>query len=280
MAARLMGYVSASNTPTIVGATQGYGVATGGTSSSITVGVESYTLLTFTSDDNLVVTTAGLFDFCGAGGGAAGSVGGGGAGLMQPFTMYLDAATYPITIGTGGAAGDHIRGGFSGNPTKIGTAFGIAGGGTGGQDNVNLATRAGNAGQCGGGGLGTGAGGKGVRFDGGTPTTSTIGAGGGGGGGNGSANVSTVGGAGGAGYDVQTFTGAGSSNVLGGGGGGAGSGGGGAGGTGGGGAGATSGTGSNATASKGAGGGGGGSGSPYGAGGTGSSGFVYVRFKV
>lgn len=264
----------------LAGSGSSYGTATGGTSSSITVSGVAYTLLTFTTDANLVVSKAGLFDFCGAGGGGAGGVGGGGGALMQPFTMYLDAATYAITIGTGGAAGTHVQGGFGGNPTKIGTAFAICGGGPGGNDNINLGIRAGYPGQCGGGGLGTGAGGKGARFDGGTPTTNAIGAGGGGGGANGSANVSTVGGAGGAGYDVQTFTGAGSSNVLGGGGGGAGSGGGGSGGSGGGGNGATGGTGTNATASKGAGGGGGGAGSPYGTGGTGSSGFLYVRFKV
>jgi hypothetical protein len=39
-----------------------YGVATGGSSSSITVSLENYTLLSFTSDNNLVVTAAGLFD--------------------------------------------------------------------------------------------------------------------------------------------------------------------------------------------------------------------------
>ena len=62
MAARLMGYVSASNTPTLVAAISGYGVATGGTSSTITVDGKSYTLLTFTSDGNLVVSTSGYFD--------------------------------------------------------------------------------------------------------------------------------------------------------------------------------------------------------------------------
>ena len=39
-----------------------YGVATGGASTAITVAGTAYTLLTFTSDSNLVVTTAGLFD--------------------------------------------------------------------------------------------------------------------------------------------------------------------------------------------------------------------------
>ena len=40
----------------------GYGVASGGTSSSITVSGDSYTLLTFTSDGTLTVATAGWFD--------------------------------------------------------------------------------------------------------------------------------------------------------------------------------------------------------------------------
>ena len=39
-----------------------YGVATGGTSYSITVSSITYTLLVFTSDANLVVSTGGLFD--------------------------------------------------------------------------------------------------------------------------------------------------------------------------------------------------------------------------
>jgi hypothetical protein len=131
----------------LAGSGSSYGTATGGSSSSITVGGVAYTLLTFTTDDNLVVSKSGLFDFCGAGGGASGGVGGGGGGLMQPFTMYLDAATYAITIGTGAAAGTHVQGGFGGNPTKIGTAFAICGGGPGGNDAVNLGSRNGYAGR-------------------------------------------------------------------------------------------------------------------------------------
>ncbi len=50
----------------------GYGTATGGTSSSITVGGIAYTLLDFQSDSNLVVTKAGLFDVVLIGGGGAG----------------------------------------------------------------------------------------------------------------------------------------------------------------------------------------------------------------
>ena len=68
---RELGYVSAGSVSTIV-ATTGYGVATGGTSSSITIGGQNYTLLTFTSDATLTVTSAGLFDvlLVGGGGGA------------------------------------------------------------------------------------------------------------------------------------------------------------------------------------------------------------------
>ena len=51
---RELGYVSAGSTSTIP-ATTGYGVATGGTSSSITVSSEAYTLLSFTSDSTLTV---------------------------------------------------------------------------------------------------------------------------------------------------------------------------------------------------------------------------------
>jgi hypothetical protein len=58
---RELGYVSAGSTSTIV-ATTGYGVATGGTSSSPNISGQDYTVLTFSSDDNLVVSSAGLFD--------------------------------------------------------------------------------------------------------------------------------------------------------------------------------------------------------------------------
>ena len=85
-----LGYVSSTNTGTIISAGIPYGTATGGASSStITVGGQSYTLLTFTSDGNLTVSAAGLFDVllvAGGGGGGAdedagtNDNGGGGAG--------------------------------------------------------------------------------------------------------------------------------------------------------------------------------------------------------
>ena len=88
-----------------------YGAATGGSSSSITVSGVNYTMLTFTTDSNLVVSRAGLFDCLvvgGAGGAGANSglssyMGGGGGGGVAEQTIYLAAATYAIDIGAGGA---------------------------------------------------------------------------------------------------------------------------------------------------------------------------------
>jgi hypothetical protein len=73
-----LGYVSSQTTDTV--AALAYGVATGGTSSSVTVGGVNYTLLTFTSSGTLTVTKAGLFDLMFFGGGAGGGGGGGNAG--------------------------------------------------------------------------------------------------------------------------------------------------------------------------------------------------------
>ena len=53
---RELGYVSSGNTPTVVGQVGAYGVGSGGTSSSITVGGSNYNLYTFTSDGNFVVS--------------------------------------------------------------------------------------------------------------------------------------------------------------------------------------------------------------------------------
>ena len=67
-----LGYISSTNTGAILsGGIPQYGVATGGTSSTIVIGGNNYTMLAFLSDDNLVVTTDGLFDvyMVGAGGG-------------------------------------------------------------------------------------------------------------------------------------------------------------------------------------------------------------------
>jgi hypothetical protein len=108
-----------------------YGVATGGSSSSITVGGVNYTLLTFTSSGTLTVTQAGVFDVlvvAGGGGGFAPSstffVGGGGGGWSQS-TIYIDA-NQTVTVGAGGTTTTSTTGGTS----SIGTLFVVGGGGS------------------------------------------------------------------------------------------------------------------------------------------------------
>ena len=92
-----------------LGGGSAYGTATGGSSSSITVGGINYTLLTFTSTGTLTVTKAGFFDYLlvGAGSGclycgATFPNGGGGAGAITSGSVYLSANT-TITIGAGGS---------------------------------------------------------------------------------------------------------------------------------------------------------------------------------
>ena len=273
----------------------GYGVATGGTSSSITVSGQAYTLLTFTSTGTLTVTKAGLFDVMGGGGGAAGSRseyggGGGGAGSIWDTTIYLDADE-TITIGAGGAknAGYQSRAGLSGSPSTVGTKYTAVGGGFGGSQDSPIA---GSGGSGGGSGYRTvptastiGLSIDGFGFNGGQSGTSNgypNGGGGGGGGagavgGNGSGNN---GGAGGAGRDISAFRGEVATTTIRGGGGGGGTDGGtaGAAGSGGGSAG-NAGTAAAVNQSGGGGGGGLSSASP-GDSANGGSGFVLVRFKV
>jgi len=108
-------FTSASAAIFFSGGGASYGTATGGTSSSITVGGLAYTLLAFTSDANLVVSKAGLFDVCLVGGGAGSgrtdttiAVGGGGGGqvlgITSTTTVYLPAATYAVYVCVGCAA--------------------------------------------------------------------------------------------------------------------------------------------------------------------------------
>lgn len=84
-----------------------YGTATGGTSSSITDGGISYTLLTFTSDGTLTVSKAGAFELflCGGGGDAGtnfigrtyGDSGGTGAAVTI-CKMTLPVGTYNVDV--------------------------------------------------------------------------------------------------------------------------------------------------------------------------------------
>jgi hypothetical protein len=280
------GYISAY--PVVVAYANVYGVATGGTSSSITVDSVAYTLLTFTSDSTLTVTTAGLFDvlmFGGGGGGGGGqsagdsvrSGGGGGAGIKVQSTIYL-SANQTITIGAGGAGGPDNSSGVNGVASEIDTLLNAIGGGGGGGVDFIAAKSLGTGG--GGFGLsgrtaGVGILGTNYGFDGGLGANLNAGGGGGGVTAVGGAASGGTGGAGGAGYDVSAFIG-GSALFKGGGGGGGAQTTGGAGGSGVGGAGST-GAGNSAAANTASGGGGVRNTNTAGNGG---SGILYVRFKV
>jgi len=253
-----------------------YGTATGGASSSITVSGQNYTLLTFTTDTNLVVSKTGLFDyvmFAGGGGGAASvstteSGGGGGAGGYGTGTIYLTAATYAVDIGAGGASMTH---GASSNIGGLG-GLSVVGGGVGayGTTIPNAEAFAHEGGSGGGGSKASLA--NGIQgFAGGAYASGTAYGGGGGAGAAGSGNN------GGIGIDVSTFI-SGSALFKGGGGGGGRSGTGGSSVGGAGGAASTQGT--AAAANTGSGGGGAGSGTNGLAGGAGGSGIIYIRFKV
>jgi hypothetical protein len=253
-----------------------YGVATGGSSSSITVGGIAYTLLDFTTDSNLVVSKAGLFDIlCVAGGGSSGGngSGGGGAGGVYQGTVYFTAATHAVDVGAGGGYS------LDGLPSTIGTVVASFGGGFGSSTPAGAPYKS-NGGSGGGATLNTlgpGLGVFGQGNDGGALGSATAGSGGGGQASVGVAGTGTTGGAGGTGLSLSAFTGATITTFVAGGGGGGGSVTGGAGGSSVGGTGsAGAGAATNGTASTGSGGGG-----QYGAanGGTGASGRIFVRFK-
>lgn len=285
---RELGYVSSGASGSVPANT--YGVATGGTSSSITVSGQNYTLLTFTSDGTLTVTKSGLFDvlLVGGGGGAGGDGtyaggGGGGGGVSSTAsvqTIYLDA-NQSIDVGAGGA-GSSTSTGANGLESKIGNLFVMPAGGGGGS--ATGYQQRGRDGASGGGSYGinltsiykaqTVA--ATLGNDGGTSDTPGVEAYGGGGGAAsaGGSVSSTTGGAGGNGRDISGFI-SGATYYAGAGGGSGGSSAGGAAGNGGV-AGKSSGAGNNGV-NYGAGGGG-----TYGAstGGSGAAGVVYVRFKI
>ena len=232
-----------------------YGVATGGTSSSITVGGINYTLLTFTASGTLTVTEAGLFDCIIIGpGGQGGQNGGGGAGGYLEQTLYIDA-NQTITVG----AGNH------GNTSSVGTIAIAIYGGQGGSG-YGFTTGVFLVGGCGGGESSQATPSKAVMNGNVGGTNSTFGGGGGGLGAVGGNGNPSVGGSGGAGKDISAWLGQTGGTTLKGGGGGAAGFAGGSGGSGGGGANGVAGTANS--------GGGGGSSA------NGGSGIVYVRFKV
>jgi hypothetical protein len=182
-----------------IGVVAGYGVATGGTPSTITVGGLSYTLLTFTSDGTLTITTAGLFDYLVIGSGAGSNRpfnggGGGGAGQLVEGTAYF-SENQTVKIGAGGAS----------NGTNVGISrigndvFAMCGGGSHGASGPSV-----GASGAGGHGSGSSIGGRAAFLNGvtghggGTNSTSSPNFPGGGGGGMGGAGGNASGGTGGA----------------------------------------------------------------------------------
>jgi hypothetical protein len=278
-----MGYVSGSAVQSVYA--EIYGAATGGTSSSITVGGINYTLLTFTSDGTLTVTKAGLFDVLMFGGGSAAyrydagaHAGGAGGGILQQ-TVYLSDPTYTVDIGAGGAAGASLVDLSSGLATSLGSipvALSAIGGfmRTAQSEDQSLGEFGSQIG-CIGNGINSGGINNIQGYKGGNSGLTTSSGGGGGSGGVGGNGSGTTGGAGGLGTEVNTFIG-GSSLFKASGGGGGGSVTGGAAGSGLGNAGTTS-TGNTPAANTAAGGGGGNGANTTGSGG---SGILYVRFKV
>tara|TARA_R110000751_G_scaffold88542_3_gene174844 strand:+ start:244 stop:2652 length:2409 start_codon:yes stop_codon:yes gene_type:complete len=256
-----------------------------GTVTSYTNG--GYNFFDFTGSGDFIVTAAGYVNFLlvGGGGGGAGSTaasaygagGGGGGGVIEETSVYLEAGTYAVVIGTGGAGGS--ANGTAGSDSTFNGYTSVGGG-----EGAGLWLGAGGAGGSGGAGQTAGVGTAGQGYNGGLTWNTTYGARAGGGGGGGSAigsnAASETGGAGGAGkqsqirLSVETFGG--------GGGGGADNAGGtaGGGGAGGGGAGQNNAIGTAGTVNTGGGGGGGGGitgGSGYN-GGAGGSGILSVRY--
>jgi hypothetical protein len=256
-----------------------YGAATGGDSSAtITVGGESYTLLTFLSSGTLTVGTAGLFDVLIVGGGGAGGLagdwfakGGGGAGGYREYSKVYFDTNQTVTVGAGSSVGTK-----RGSSSRCGQLF-AGGGGT------KILYTEPNNGASGAGGQANPGLGDGVSGNNGG-TGNAYGQGGGGGAGAaGSNGASAVGGDGGDGLDASAFRGeSATTTYYAGGGGGAvppsayGGGTRGLGGLGGGGNGSDpSNSPTNGTANTGGGGGGGNQSTA----GSGGSGIVLVRFK-
>lgn len=232
----------------------------------------------FTNEiDYLLVAGGG-----GGGGGNTneGSGAGGGAGGVEEDTFTdLEAGTYAITLGTGGAGGGpSALPGVSGTDSTISDLVTAVGGGGGGIANDDDGLPGGSGGGAVNGGTG-GAGVAGQGFDGGDGTGQDASGGGG------ASEAGHVGSSGvaGAGGDGITSSISGSAVAYGGGGGGGGKSGGtpGAGGAGGGGAGGSNSDGADGTANRGGGGGGGyeQNGAEY-AGGDGGSGIAIFSYPT
>ena len=260
--------------------------ATGGTISN----ADGYRIHTFTSESGtLVVNSGGQINILivaggGGGGGLNGAAGAGAGGLIELYDYVIDAGSYDITIGGGGARA--VGGGLAtnGSNSTFGTLYTALGGGYGATQARN--PDEGGAGGSGGGGAGAGGtpGGPGALGGASTQTPTPPGYGnaggtgryehikdaGGGGGGAGGAGGNGSSNAGGNGGNGRSFFG---TIYAGGGGGGSYNGTSGTGGTGGGGGGGNANTnGTNGTGGMGGGGGGGTNG------GFGGSGIVIIRY--
>ena len=135
-----------------------YSGATGPTGGTITTH-GSYTVNTFLTTANLVVGAAGNIDILMIGGGGSGGSGhqgggGGGAGGFISISTYpVVAATYVVTVGTGGAGQTNNVGINGVNTTFVGNSKTLtANGGGGGAGDPNGATIPALAGGSGGGG--------------------------------------------------------------------------------------------------------------------------------
>lgn len=281
-------FETTARTVTAVAAVQG-----GDLVDLITVDGELFRVHTFLSDATPTLAFARTVEYLlvgGGGGGGARAGGGGGAGEVVEVTTggpTLAADTsLTITIGLGGTGGTTDSASEPGSDSSInwGSGSDTAAGGAGG------GYSAGSGGASGGGSTG------GAHYEDSGPSDAWAGGGGGGAGGNGVAASATSGGAGGPGVTIE-FTG-GALRLAGGGGGGAGDevAAGGPGGTAasaatGAGTGSNTGTGADADANTGSGGGGGyysdytdgvflGPSKVNGAGGSGGSGRVAIRYRV
>jgi hypothetical protein len=197
-----------------LGGGSAYGTATGGSSSSITIGAINYTLLTFTSTGTLTVTKAGFFDYLAVGGGSgngyyvagANAGAGGGSGCLQIGSIYLDT-NQTITIGGGSATAQWLNVHTASNTSIAATSpFTQTIGG-----NVSDGDSSGIGRIAVGGGMGSIAAQTSIAYtsaygrNGGNSTASTNAGGGGGQSAVGGNGTSTTGGAGGAGFDVSVF---------------------------------------------------------------------------
>ena len=150
-------------------------VATGGTESTYTSGVNTYKVHKYLTSGTFTTALSKLIDFLvvAGGGGGAGQMGaGGGAGGFRTGTGYsIVGGAHTITVGAGGAGGEsgNVDGADEGVNSSIGSlivSHGGGGGGGYGGDNTKCLGHNGGSGGGGASGLGTGfAGGSAIALN-------------------------------------------------------------------------------------------------------------------